>query len=329
MASSSAALTLVVSDRTQPIGGGLVPVALVDQARAYAAEAKAPATRRAYRGAWQAWGRWAAAHGLAALPAAPEAVACYVSALAAAGRRVPSLELALAALAAAHQAAGHPSPRSAPVVREVMQGIRRAIGVAPQPKAPVRVPELRAMLATTPAGLLGLRDQALLLVGFASALRRAELVALDVADVVTGPDGLTITLRRSKTDQEGAGRPIGVPFGSAPAVCPVRALAAWLAAAGITEGAIFRGVSRHGALLGRLSDRGVARVVQRGAAAVGLEASAFGGHSLRAGLATAAATAGKSERAIMAQTGHRSAVMVRRYIRTANLFTDNAAAGLL
>jgi integrase len=167
------------------------------------------------------------------------------------------------------------------------------------------------------------------LVGFASALRRAELVSLNVEDVVPGPDGLTITLRRSKTDQEGAGRVIGVPFGSAPAVCPVRALAAWLTAAGITEGAIFRGVSRHGALLGRLSGRGVARVVQRGAAAVGLEAATFGGHSLRAGLTTAAAMAGKSERSIMSQTGHRSVTMVRRYIRAASVFTDNAAAGLL
>jgi integrase len=324
MVSSSAAVVV-----TETAAGALVPGALVAAARAFAAEAKAPATRRAYRGAWRAFVAWAAAQHVAALPAAPATVACYLTALAEAGRRVPSLELALAALAAAHQAAGHASPRSAPVVREVMKGIRRTLGVAPHPKAPVRVPELRAMLAAAPAGLLGLRDRALLLVGFASALRRAELVSLNFEDVATGPEGLTITLRRSKTDQEGAGRVIGVPFGSAPATCPVRALAAWLTAAGLTEGPIFRGVSRHGALLGRLSDRGVARVVQRTAAAVGLAASTFGGHSLRAGLATAAAKAGKSERAIMAHTGHRSVTMVRRYIREASVFTDNAAAGLL
>jgi integrase len=309
--------------------GGLVPAALVNSARAFAAEAKASNTKRAYRSAWQAWVTWAEAHGVAALPAAPEAVACYLTHLAEAGRRVPSLELALAALAAAHQAAGVASPRSAPVVREVMKGIRRVVGTASHPKAAVRVAELRAMLAALPEGLLGLRDKALLLVGFASALRRAELVALDVADVAAGPDGLTITVKRSKTDQEGAGRIIGVPHGSSPDTCPVRALAAWLSAAGITEGAIFRGVSRHGALLERLSDRGVARIVQRSAALVGLEASTFGGHSLRAGLATAAAAAGKSERSIMATTGHRSVQMVRRYIRTASLFTENAAAGLL
>ncbi len=322
----SASTAIVV---TETAAGALVPVALVDQARAFAAEAKAPATRRAYRGAWLAWVAWAEAHSVAPLPAAPAAVACYLTALAEAGRRVPSLELALAALAAAHQAAGVDSPRTSATVREVMKGIRRALGVAPHPKAPVRVSELRAMLAALPEGLLGLRDRALLLVGFASALRRAELVALNVEDVATGPDGLTITLRRSKTDQEGAGRIVGVPHGSAPETCPVRALAAWRTAAGITEGAIFRGVSRHGAILGRLSDRGVARIVQRTAAAVGLEAATFGGHSLRAGLATAAAKAGKSERAIMAQTGHRSVTMVRRYIREASVFNDNAAAGLL
>ena len=131
--SSAAAVSVV-----KTVGGALVPVGLVDQARAFAAEAKAPATRRAYRGAWEAWVRWGRAHGCVTLPAAPEAVACYLTALAESGRRVPSLELALAALAAAHQAAGQPSPRTAPIVREVMKGIRRALGVAPRPKAPVR-----------------------------------------------------------------------------------------------------------------------------------------------------------------------------------------------
>ena len=123
---------------------------------------------------------------------------------------------------------------------------------------------------------------------------------------------------------------MGIPFGSAPETCPVRALRAWLEAAALTAGPLLRGVSRHGHLLpGRLSGRAVARTVQRYAAAVGLDVAHFASHSLRAGLATAAAKTGKSERAIMAQTGHRSVLMVRRYIRDANLFTENAAAGLL
>ena len=310
-------------------GGALVPVALLDAARTFAAEAKAPATRRAYTGAWRAFAAWTAAHGCAALPASPETVALYLTHLAEAGRRVSSIDQALAAITGAHRVAGFPSPRTSPVVQEVARGIRRTVGVAPHQKAPVRVSELRAMLAAGVEGRIGRRDRALLLLGFASALRRAELVALTVADVVDGVDGLTVTVRRSKTDQAGEGRRIGIPFGSTPETCPVRAVRAWLTEAGITEGPLFRSVTRHGGLGARLSGRAVARIVQGHAAAVGLEAAQFGGHSLRAGFATAAAQAGKSERAIMAQTGHRSINMVRRYIREGSLFTDNAAAGLL
>jgi integrase len=160
-------------------------------------------------------------------------------------------------------------------------------------------------------------------------------VALDVEDIELVDDGLKVTIRRSKTDQEGEGRIVAVPCGSDPATCPVRSLRRWLDVAGIAEGAVFRAVNRGGALTtrrhngdGRLSARDVARVVKRAARAAGLDAKKLGGHSLRAGLATAAAKSGKSERAIMAQTGHRSPMMVRRYIRDANLFADNAAAGI-
>jgi integrase len=308
----------------------LIPIALAAQARAFALEGSSPATRRAYRTAWRTFSAWCANHGLTALPAAPATVAGYITHLAESGRRVATIEIALAAITTAHRLADEESPRASAVVRTVARGIRRTLGVAAKQKAPVLVSELRAMLATLPPGLLGRRDRALLLVGFAAALRRSELVALNVEDVVFGDDGLTITIRRSKTDQEGVGRPVGVPFGAAPDTCPVRAVRAWLEAAGLTTGPLLRGVSRHGALLpGRLSDRAVARTVQRYAGLVGLDVARFAGHSLRAGLATAAAKAGKSERAIMAQTGHRSVVMVRRYIRDANLFTENAAAGLL
>jgi integrase len=138
-----------------------------------------------------------------------------------------------------------------------------------------------------------------------------------------------VTLRRSKTDQEGEGRKVGIPFGSTPACCPVRTLRAWLDAAGISEGPLFRPVKGTKVGVTRLSDKAVARLVKRAAQDAGLDPSSLSGHSLRAGLATAAAKAGKSERSIMAQTGHRSASMLRRYIRDGDLFTDNAAAGLL
>jgi integrase len=127
-----------------------------------------------------------------------------------------------------------------------MKGIRRRLGVARSQKAPVLVTELKAMLGALPEGLLGTRDRALLLVGFAGAFRRSELVSIDVADLAFIEDGLEVTLRRSKTDQEGLGRRIGIPFGSSPATCPVRSLKAWLEGAAITEGPVFRKVTKRG-----------------------------------------------------------------------------------
>jgi len=296
-----------------------------EQAQAYAHGAKAASTQRAYHNDWHDFEAWCAAHGLAALPATPETVALYLASRAAV-YKTATLARRLVAISRAHQLAGHPSPTTDAGVRTVAAGIRRAKGTAQEGKAPAVTRELRAMVAALPPTLLGRRDRALLLVGFAGAFRRGELVALDVADVTETPEGLVVRLRRSKTDQEGVGRTVGIPYGSHPASCPVRALAAWLAATGIAEGALFCGVDRHGRVLGRLSDKGVARVVQRAAAAAGLDPKKYAGHSLRAGLATAAAQGGAPERAIMAQTGHRSVSMVRRYIRDGDLFTDNAAA---
>jgi len=187
--------------------------------------------------------------------------------------------------------------------------------------------ELRRMLRALPATTRGVRDRALLLMGFAGAFRRSELVALDVADVRRTEEGLVVTIRRSKTDQEGQGRTIGIPYGSDPVTCPVRALGTWLAVSGVMDGALFRTVGNDDRVQeGRLSDRGVARAVQRGAQAAGLDPATYAGHSLRAGLATAAAKAGVSERAIMAQTGHKSLSILRKYIRDGSLWHENAAA---
>jgi integrase len=183
------------------------------------------------------------------------------------------------------------------------------------------------MVETLQESLIGARDRALLLVGFAGAFRRSELVALDVRDVAFTTEGLMITLRRSKTDQEGQGRSVGLPYGSRLETCPVRSLRAWLALSEITSGPLFRPINRHGTMAeGRLSDRAVALVVKRTAKAAGLDPAKYAGHSLRAGLATSAAAAGVSERAIMNQTGHKSAATVRKYIREGSLFRENAAA---
>ena len=178
-------------------------------------------------------------------------------------------------------------------------------------------------------GTMGARDRALILLGFAGAFRRSELVGLDVEDCTIGRDGLTIILRRSKNDQEGAGRKVGIPYGSNPETCPVRTIQAWMAQAGITAGPLFRSVNREGKVQpSRLSGIDVARIIKKLARRGGLDPYKYAGHSLRAGHATAAAVGGASERSIMNQTGHRSVQMVRRYIRDGNLFRENSATKL-
>jgi integrase len=296
-----------------------------EQAEDYARQAKAPSTIRAYRAGWSDFTAWCSAQGRAALPAGAPTVAAYLADRAET-LKPASLGLYAVAISRAHQAAGHASPTKDAAVRAVMQGIRRAKGTAQAAKAPAITQDVRAMCDALPPGLLGVRDRALLLLGFAGAFRRSELVALDRQDLTITGEGVTIFLRRSKTDQEAQGRKVGIPYGSNPTTCPVRALLAWLEASGILVGAVFRGLNRHGQILpGRLSDRAVARVVQRQAEAAGMDAARYGGHSLRAGLATSAAAAGVSERAIMNQTGHKSVTMVRKYIREGSLFRENAA----
>lgn len=301
----------------------------VEAARAYAAAAKAPATRRAYRTAWGAFTRWCAKLNRSFMPASAETIAVFLAQLADSGRKVATIEKTLAAISEAHRAAGYPSPRQSAPVRAVLQGIRRKKLTAPRQVAPITLAELRLMISALPSTRKGIRDRAILLLGFAGAFRRSELTALDVADLAFGDDGITVTLRRSKTDQEGVGRKVGIPRGRN-GLCPVRAVRAWLESAGSpTVGPLFVGMTRHSKLTGRrLDGKDIAILIKSAATAAGLEASRFSGHSLRAGLVTTAARAGKSERAIMDQTGHKSAAMVRRYIRDAGLFDDNAADGI-
>jgi integrase len=297
-----------------------------ERARAYARNALAPNTRRAYQADWRDFAAWCAAHRLPALPAAPATVALYLTDLIE-HCKTSTMRRRLTALSQAHKTAGFPSPTTDALVRQVAAGIRRMHGTRQQGKEAAVTEDVRAMVAALPPSPTGRRDRALLLLGFAGAFRRSELVALDVEDVQRTRDGLVVTLRRGKTDQEGQGRQIGIPYGSKLLTCPVRALEDWQTAAGITRGPLFRPINRHGQIRARhLSDRSVALIVKRAARAAGLDPAIYAGHSLRAGLATSAAAAGVSERAIMEQTGHKSLPMVRRYIRKGSLFTDNAAA---
>lgn len=298
-------------------------------AKSYAAASRAENTRRAYASDLSAFRSWCAERGLCALPAEPGTVALYVAHMADCGRKAATIGRALVAISQAHKLAGHDSPRGHRAVREVMAGIRRTIGTVQKGKAPLPVSVLRTAAGEGREDRIGLRDRALLVLGFAGGFRRSEIVSLDAADLDFRAEGLVVTLRRSKTDQEGAGRVVALPYGSNPGTCPVRAVRAWLDAAQVAEGPVFRAVDRHDNVSPeRLSDRSVANIVKAAAALAGLDAAAYSGHSLRAGLATAAAKAGKSERTIMKQTGHKSERMVRRYIRDASLFDENAAGGI-
>jgi site-specific recombinase XerD len=307
--------------------------ALEQSARDYAGQAKAENTVRAYRADWRLFEAWCKARGLSPLPASPATMALYVTALADAGRRVSSIERKLVSISRAHKLAGCDSPTSSAELREVMKGIRHERGTVPVQKVPISVAALRAMSAAAPATLLGLRDRALLLLGFAGAFRRSELVALDVADIRETDDGLEVLIRRSKTDQDGRGRKIGIPYGSNPLTCPVRAYRAWLSAAAVAAGAVFRRITRSGPRGGRvleqrIGSKAVSIVVKRYASPANLDASDLGGHSLRAGLLTAAAKAGKDRRVLKKQSGHRSDAILDGYIRDGELFADNAASGI-
>jgi len=243
--------------------------------------------------------------------------------------KVGSIQRRLNAITEAHKAVGFDSPTAAGMVRNTLKGIRRTLGTAVVQKTAAVTHDIRAMVAATDDGLIGARDRALILLGFAGAFRRSELVGLDVEDCAFGKDGLTVTLRRSKTDQEGQGRKIGIPYGSNPETCPIRVLLGWIELAGITTGRVFRPLTRHGLVrAGRLSGIDVSRVVKKLAERAGLDAANYAGHSLRAGHATSAAIAGASERSIMNQTGHRSVQMVTRYIRDGSLFRENSAGKL-
>jgi site-specific recombinase XerD len=313
----------------QDTGADMVPLPAVpalEQVWDFIRQSKAPNTIRGYRTEWNQFTAWADSHGKEPLPATPETVALYLTERAAT-HKATSLNRTVSSISQAHQMAGFESPTRTAAVRTLLAGIRRANGTAPAVKAPALTEDIRGMVAALPANLLGVRDRALLLVGFAGAFRRSELVSLDVEDCAFGKEGLTVTLRRSKTDQQGVGRKIGIPYGSNPETCPVRALRAWLETSGIAAGPLFRYVNRHGQMQpGRLSGYAVALIVKRYAAAARLDPARYAGHSLRAGLATSAAIGGASERSIMNQTGHRSVQMVRRYIRDGSLFRENAAA---
>ena len=284
--------------------------------RKYLDAALADNTLRAYRADLKHFLAWGGV-----IPSSSEQVATYIAHHATI-LASSTLSRRLVAIARAHSALGMLSPTNSELVKATLQGVRRSRGSSVRQAAPLQKSQVVKMVQGL-HGLRGLRDAAMLLIGFASALRRSELVSLDVEDIQFTSEGTLIRLRRGKTDQEGRGRDIAIPRVKG-RNCPSRNLQVWIEAAGITTGALFRQVNRYDQLLpNRLMAQSVALIVKNRAELAGFDPRIFSGHSLRAGFVTNAAKRGASSSSIRAQTGHKSDAMLQRYIRDSKLFADN------
>jgi integrase len=297
--------------------------AIAEDIEALVRESLSENTRRAYASdmtQFLAWG--------GSVPASKEMVAAYLSEHAA-SHSSTTLTRWLASLSKAHRALNVEDPTKDELVRSVLRGIRRRYGRAPQRALPLSRDILFDVLDAIPGDLRGARDRALLLVGFAGGFRRSEVVNLQRADVMKKEEGIIVTLRRSKTDQTGRGRQIGIPFARG-RHCAIKTLAEWLERAPPGDNPIFRSIDRHGVTSAEgLSGQAVSLIVRQRLRDAGLDPTGFSGHSLRAGFVTSAAKAGIASWKIRAQTGHASDMMLETYIRDSEMFVGNAAGALL
>jgi integrase len=300
-----------------------VPETLTDEATDLLRHSLAPATERALRGDlahFQAWG--------GSLPATAATVCAYIGDHAG-QHAVATIQRRVASISKAHEIAGLTNPCRAEIVKATLRGLRRKHGTAQRQANPLMRDDLLLVLDGLGRTLRDQRDRALLLLGFAGGFRRSELVALERADIETVRQGLIVTIRRSKTDQEGAGRRIGIPHGRT-RHCPVAAVEAWLAASGLDIGPLFRPITRHGHVAANpLTGDAVSVLLRERLYGAGIDPEGYSGHSLRAGFATSAAQAGVSTMKIRAQTGHASDTMLARYVRAGELFSGNAAGAIL
>lgn len=320
---------------------------IAEKAKVYAAAAQSENTRKAYISDWATFADWCAVQGVEALPATAATVTAFL--IDSAGKvAVTTQRRRISSIADMHRKASLPLDLSGGGFRDVWAGIRRTHGRPPVKKAAMVTNVLRDAIEALPETMAGVRDRALLLVGFAGALRRTELAAAQIGNksgdvsIEDGADGLTVHIGRSKGDQDGGGQQVGIPFGSNPTTCPVRAWRDWLATSGLTEGPAFRSINRHGQLGdAALCDHAVALIVKRsivaGAMARGATesdalttAKRFAGHSLRSGLATSAAANDAPGHLIQQQLRHKKFDTTSGYIQNAMLHRRNAAgmAGL-
>lgn len=318
----------------RPLADPAGPITAADAERiANAIEAElAPATRETYACGWRQWDRWCQGRGIEPLPAPPEALAAFLAERAEAGLHFTTLDAYCSGIAHRHGQEGLPDPTAHPVVRRVRRGLRRIIGVAPLRQAhPLTVAELSQIIESIDAEtVIGIRDRAILLLGYASAMRPGEVAALDIDDIGRKPTGILITIRRSKTDRDAAGQVVGVARGQHLHTDPVRALDDWLALRPTGPGPLFTRVYyRNHPRLQRIGPRAISRTVQERAHAAGFDNLPVTGHSLRAGHATTAAVNGVPIDRIAAQTRHRDlSTLLNHYIRPAEAMMTTTSRDL-
>ena len=289
---------------------------------------KANNTLRAYKSDFKDFGAFCAKHGFKSMPSEPKVVSLYLTHLSA-NSKISTLRRRLVSIGVVHKLKGHYLDTKHPAIIENLMGIKRKKGSIQTGKKPILINHLKQIIKVIDEQKIEkikkLRNKALILVGFSGGFRRTELVSIDHEDLDFVEEGVKITLRRSKTDQFGEGQIKGLPYFNTEEYCPVNSLKNWIYLSKIKTGPIFRRFAKGSILTNhRLTDQSVVLIIKECLKLAGIENQNYSGHSLRSGFATVAAESGADERSIMAMTGHKTTQMVRRYIRDANLFNNNA-----
>ena len=303
----------------------------LEEAKGFIRESVPENTRRAYAADWAVFCEWCRVRKVPSLPAAPATLAAFLADES--KRAKPStLRRRLAAIAKMHSVAGHPNPCAVEAVKATMKGIERTYGIAARGKAPATLAKVEKMVATcSPMTLDGLRARAIILLGFAGAFRRSELAALDVSDLKWSEEGVLITVRHSKTDQRGEGMQKAIPFVTeGGGLCAATALKAWLVAARIDSGSVFRPFGRNGLPKSCcMTPDAVAVIVKIAAKKAGFDPREFAGHSLRSGHVTEARSRGVDDASTMSVTGHKRVETLNMYDKRENAFSKTSAGAVL
>ena len=290
---------------------------------------KANNTIRAYKSDFNDFGLFCAKNGFKSLPTEPKIVSLYLTYLSTREVKMSTLKRRLVSIGVIHKLKGHYLDTKHPSIIENIMGIKRRKGSIQNGKKPLLINSLKKIINVIDQNkkeeIKKLRDRSIILIGFSGGFRRNEIVSLDYDDLDFVTEGLKINLKRSKTDQFGEGLVKGLPYFNNSQYCPVLSLKKWIEVSNIRKGPLFRRFSKGSKLtLNRLTDQTIALLIKKYLELAGIESKNYSGHSLRSGFATSAAESGAEERSIMAMTGHKSTEMVRRYIKEANLFKNNA-----